>query len=222
MVKEREMWKMVLYICVMFNLLGAGCEKTATMENQKLTAVKISPTVSPENAAVANYELKPRSEVYLNQGLKYKAAGEYENAIAEFKKSIEAGGDDKEMHRRVAELYILLKKYEDAKTYLKAILKKDEEDAMAHWALAKILVENLGEYEEGLREAIISKKLYGQDGTSHVHDRIIGKAYDGLKDYKNAIKYYKLFLKGSSYVPDSNDYKEAKKRVLELERINSK
>lgn len=207
------MWRIILVISAFLSLFGVSCENTVSMQNQGTIASKVSPTVIPKQKDSTDSQ----ADVYFYQGLKYKAAGEYMKAIEKFKKSIEAGNDDKEMYRRVAELYLALKKYEDAEFYLRKILEKDSKDAMAHWALAKVLVENLGKYDEGLKEAILSKELYGKDGSSHVHDRIIGFAYDGLGDYENAIKHYKLFLKGSSYAPDSDDYKEIKKRISELE-----
>jgi tetratricopeptide (TPR) repeat protein len=206
------MWKTALVI-IFFSAFCSACENPLLRQNRDVSVVEVSPTETPKRENPG----KPLAEVHFYRGLKFKAAGEYERAIEEFKKSIEAGNDDKEMYRRLAELYLALKKYEEAENYLRIILEKDSKDLMAHWALAKILVENLGKYDEGLKEALLSKELYGKDGSSHVRDLLIGKAYDGLGDYENAIKHYKLFLKGTSYAPDSDDYKETKKRISEIE-----
>jgi tetratricopeptide (TPR) repeat protein len=209
----------VLIVCAgIFVLLGSSCESQVFVKNAATTSVDPSPTSSPYSDGFAK-PLPPEQERHLNEGLKHKAAGEYPEAIEEFKKSIAAGNDDKEMFRRVAELYLAQKRYEDAEIYLRKILEKDARDAMAHWALAKILVEDLGKPREGLKEAVLSKELYGEDGTSYVHDRVIGKAYDGLGDYENAIKHYKIFLRGSSYAPHSKDFKETKERISELEEL---
>jgi tetratricopeptide (TPR) repeat protein len=164
-------------------------------------------------------EADPEKQIrHLHEGLRLRSAGDFDKAIEEFKKSIEAGNDDKEMYRRIAEVYLTQKKYDAAVTYLKEILAENGDDAIAHWTLAKVMVYDLRKYEEGLKEAKISRELYSKE-RSYVFDKTIGEAYDGLEDYENAIKHYKVFLKGSSYIPDSNDYKETKKRVEQLEVI---
>ncbi len=145
-----------------------------------------------------------------------QVAGQLSEAIDEFKKSIAAGKDDKEMFRRVAELLVRLNQNEEAAGYFRKIIEKDPNDARAHWALAKILVET-GKFADGLNEAKLAKDLYGESDTSYVHDRLIGQAYDGLGDYRNALLHYKMFVKGMSYAPDSDDYKTTKKRISELE-----
>ena len=112
-------------------------------KNAATTSVEPYPTSSPYSNGFAK-PLPAEQELHLHEGLKHKAAGEYTKAIGEFKKSIAAGNDDKEMFRRVAELYLAQKLYEPAETYLRRIIEKDPRDAMAHWALAEILVEDLG------------------------------------------------------------------------------
>lgn len=219
----RKMKSMKTFLIVSVIFCSLSC--AYSVSTQKTEGLyENSPTVNP-NQEETNKKQKSNEKAkdYLNQGLKYKVNGEYEKAIEAFKKSIEAGNDDKEMYRRIADLYLSLKKYQDVETYLRKILENDPIDEMAHWALAKILVENLGKYEEGLKEAKISQELHGnKDSLSYVHDRIIGKAYDRLGDYRNAIKHYKFFLKRSSYNPDFKDFKEVKKRVKELEEIVKK
>ena len=204
---------LVLAGILLITSFTSSCENPVSMRNQEASAMRPSPTVSPEGK-----QYQRNLEYHYNEALKMRAAGKTAEAIDEFKKSIEAGTDDKETYREVARLLVSLKRYEEAEEYLRKVFEKDPEDGRAHWALARVLVEHLGKYEEGLKEALLSKRLYGDDGTSHVHDRIIGKAYDGLKDYENAIKHYKIFLKGSSRIPDSEDYKEIQKRLSELEK----
>lgn len=208
----------VVIICgVLFGLLGSACESEVFVKKGGTTSVDASPTPSPYSNGFAK-PLPAEQKMYLNEGLKHQAAGKYPEAIEEFKKSIGAGNDDKEMFRRIAELYIALKKWEDAELYLREILDRDSEDAGAHGALAGVLVWQLGKYDEGLKEALISKEKTPSN-TSHVVDRTIGKAYEGLGDYENAIKHYKIFLRGTSYAPDSDDYKDTKKRISELEKL---
>lgn len=209
------MWKFIFVLIAVVSLSSLSCENTVSTQNQDAVKTQPSATITPEEK-----QYKRNLEYHYNEALRMRGSGEIPKAIEEFKKAIEAGNDDKETYREVARLLISQKRYEEAEIYLRKVLEKDSEDAMAHWFLAKVLVEHLGKYEEGVHEAILSKKLYGEGDSSHVHDRIIGKAYDGLKDYKNAIKHYKIFLKGRSYAPDASDYKEIKKRISELQKNN--
>lgn len=209
------MRKLTIILVLLIASSCLSCESTTSIENRVLSKTQPSSTATPEEK-----QYNRNWEHHYNEALKFRAAGKIAEAIEEFKKAIKDGNDDKEIYREIARLLILLKRYEEAEGVLRKILEKDSEDAMAHWALAEILVENLDRYEEGLREAVLSEKFYGDDGLSYIRSRVIGKAYDGLKDYDNAIKHYKIFLKESSYAPDTNDYKEIQKRLFELQKTN--
>lgn len=190
----------------------SSCDKSASTKTQD-----ISENETPLSIPSKSEESQEEAEKHYREALKLQVAGQTTEAIEEFKKSIEAGKNDKEMYRRVAELLIKLKRNEEAEMYLRRVIEKDSKDARAHWTLAAILVE-MRNYENGLKEANLAKELYGESDISYVFDRLIGQAYDGLGDYENAIKHYKIFLKGRSYAPDSDDYKETQKRVSELEK----
>lgn len=210
------MRKDVFVIFLLIALFGVSCENKVLMESRNMAAASPSPTPDSKE--------RPSEEFlrHYHEGLKIKVNGKFPDdvpkAIEEFKKASAIDPNDTGTYEQIAELYISVKQYEDAEAYLRKIIEKDSEDAIAHWTLTKILIEHLDKYEEGLQQAIIAEKLYGNDGLSFVRARLIGKAYDGLKDYENAVKHYKTFLKGLDS-PDADDYKETKKRVSELEKI---
>ena len=194
--------------------LNLSCGSKVSTQNHEDS----SPGPSPVALAPKGAGSKQEQENHFRAALKLHLAGETAQAIEEFKKAIEAGDDNKETYREVAMLLIDLKRYEEAEIYLRKVIEKDAKDARAHWELAALLTLQFERYEEGLREANLAEEYYGKDGLSYVRDHLIGKAYDGLGDYGNALKHYKRFLKGRSYAPDSEDYKEAQKRVSELEK----
>lgn len=208
------MWKFIFVLIVVVSSYSLSCESTVSMQSQDAPKTQPSSTITPEEK-----QYKRNSEYHYNEALKMRAAGKIAEAIEEFKKAIEVGNDDKETYREVARLLILQKRYEEAEIYLRKVLEKDSKDVRAHWALAGLLVEHLEKYEEGLKEALISKELDSSD-TSYVIEKTLGRAYEGLGDYENAIKHYRIFLKESSYAPDAADYKKIQKRLSELQKNN--
>lgn len=200
----------IIFVCV-------SCENKVSTQSYNASNTQPVPTsVSKE---------KPSSEflIHYHEGLKIKVNGKFPDdvpkAIEEFKKAAEINPADKETYRRIAELYVSINKYEEAATYYRKIIKLDSNDGYAQWALAQLLVENLGKYREGLQKIDVSEKLYGNDGLSYVRARLKGKAYDGLGEYESAIKYYQIFLKGSAS-PDADDYKQVGKRISELKSLS--
>lgn len=207
----------ILFLLIAF--VSVSCENTVLTQNNSAADPRPLATASPKERASKEF-----LEHY-HKGLKIRHNGKFPEdvpaAIEEFKKASEINPDDKETYRQIAELYVSINRYEDAATYLRKLLEKDAEDAIAHASLAQVLIEHLGKYEEGLRETVIVEKIYGNDGLSYARARLVGKAYDGSKDYENAIKHYKIFLKGSSS-PDADDYKKIKTRLSELEKVRQK
>jgi tetratricopeptide (TPR) repeat protein len=202
---------------VMMTALSLSCETRFSPPGQEGSTARPSAAATPSHEGSKQEQIEHRWAAQ-----KLRLAGKTDEAIEELKRAIEAGDDDKETYREVADDLTGLKRYEEAEVYLRKIIEIDSKDARAHWALAKILVLELRRYEEGLKEAKLAQEYYGDDDLSYVRDYLIGKAYDGLGDYPNALRYYKSFLKGRSYAPDADDYKEVNKRVSELEDASKK
>lgn len=211
------MRKDVFIIFLSIAMLTVSCENRVLMQNRNMTGA-----ASP--SPISNSKERPSKEFlrHYHEGLKIKVNGKFPDdvpkAIEEFKKASAIDPKDKETYRRIAELHISIKQYEDAEIYLRKIIEQDSEDGMANLALTQILIDHLGRHEEGLREANIAEKLYDSNTASFAH--LKGKAYDGLGDYENAAKQYEIFLKELD-LPDSDDYKQVKKRVSELQKIIS-
>lgn len=145
-------------------------------------------------------------------------AGEKESAIKEMLKVIEAGHDDKEVYRQLAEWSSQVENFGDEELYLRKLLAKDQDDARAHFALTESLVKT-GRYEEAIIEAKITKKMYKEEQLDYLLDKLIGEAYDKLGEWKNARDHYAIFLKRASFAPSSDDYKRVSKRIDELDEI---
>jgi tetratricopeptide (TPR) repeat protein len=211
--RAQKVCKFILAVTVII-ALNLSCANKVSTRGQEA-----SPAKPPPAGTLGSEGSKQEQRAHRWEAQRLRQAGDTAGAIEELKKVIEAGDEDKETYLELATFLIYLERYEEAETYLRKLIKKDPREARAHWFLAGILVLNLGRYEEGLKEAKLSKELYGEDDLSYVRDQLIGKAYDGLGDYPNALRHYKAFLKGRSYAPDATDYKEVKKRVSELEKI---
>ena len=208
--------KFTLEFVALIFLSFVGCEVSTLSDNSG--GASASPTPPQETVSSA---VNSTAREHFYRGLQFQSAGDYPKAIEQFKLSIEAGNDDKEMYRRVSDLYRSLKDHESEAEYLRAILEKDTDDSQANSALANVLVWDLQDYENGLKQAMFARSLDKSD-VAYVMNRTIGRAYEGLGENQNAIKHYKIFLKEGPFLPDSDLYKEVKQRVLELERKPSR
>jgi tetratricopeptide (TPR) repeat protein len=188
-----------------------SCEGKLSGRGENRASLNASPSAHPKKVKDDDAE----RNAHFNEALRLSQKLEYENAIAEMEKAV-AIEPDKVSYRWLANWYSVLKKYEDeVKTYRK-LIELDSSDPIDHWALAKLLVRQLKQFDEGIKEAKIAKNLYAVNN-SYVLDQVIGEAYEGLGDSEKALAYYKLFLRGVSYAPMSDDYKNTKKKITDLE-----
>lgn len=205
-----------LILVLLSVFVGTACEKTGLTQSRNSDIVQPSPTA--DSSKRPSKEFSDR----FNAGVKLQESGKFPDdipkAIEEYKKALEIKPDDKVTYQRIVESYLSISKYEEAEVYLRKMIEADPENGYAHWSLAQILVDRLNKFEEGLREVEISEKLYGDDGLSDNFASYKGKAYEGLGDYENALKQYKIYLKAGT-TPDADDDKEIKAKVFELEKI---
>lgn len=202
-----------------------SCERVSSLKNQNTSPPGDSASYTPPNNTAqnnakqeaANTKCANNGERFYWEGIRLRGEGKFEEAIERFKQS--AANDCKviEAYHRIAEIYRVLKRYEDQETYLLKILERDSQEDKAHWALARLYIFDMKKYKEGLKEAEIVKET-DKSNLNYVWENWIGRADDGLKDYESAVKHYKIFLKGVSNSPDSYDYKYTKKRINELEK----
>jgi tetratricopeptide (TPR) repeat protein len=154
-------------------------------------------------------------ETHFNEALRLGSAGEQERAIEEMNKALEIRPDHKISLYWISRWYSTLRRFKDEADVYRRIIKIDPNETQARLLLSQLLVHELHEYEEGLKEAQISKQqLAGPD--AYVIDKLIAEAYAGLGDNENAIKYYKLFLKESVVVHNPIEQRDIKMRIQEL------
>lgn len=212
---------MRVLLFVFFLLLAAGCFvafacDSNMIQNQK---VKNSENMSPTPTPISNTIEISEGDDLLNKARSLQAMGKADEAIALYENLLTQEHPSRiEIHRSIAEISLGLEKYDQAAKHYRSMTDIDPNDARARWALAKVLIEYLRECKDGLGEAELAKKAYGHDGQQYVRDRMIGKAYDCLGNKQKAIEYYKRFLKGAAFAPDSGDFKETSKRVHELSK----
>lgn len=184
------------------------------IQNQSQNARDLTSSTPTPN--LNTLEKTERDEL-LNKARSLQAMGKADEAIDLYEKLLLYNHPSKiEIHRSMAEIYLGLGNYDKAAMHYRSIVDIEPSDARGHWALANVLIVNLKECKAGLAEAETAQKTYGHDGLEYVRDRIIGKAHDCLGNKQKAVEFYKRFLNGASFAPDSADFKETSKRVSEL------
>ncbi len=197
-------------------ILAANCQtisKPVTTQNTPTSGNTINAQNHQKNNLVES------CIVHREKARKFRLAGKIQEAADEFQKAIETGCNEVDIHRELAEMYRGLGQFDRSVEEYRLLLSLDSNDLRGHWALASVFVLDTKNYEEGLSEALVVRKMLDEKdyvGRRGV-DKLIGQAQDGLGNFSIAIKYYKDYLKGCSQTPDSSDCKATRKRVLELE-----
>ena len=138
-------------------------------------------------------------------------------ALAEFRKAADIKPNDTLALEWMIKIYNRLEDYKNVAECYREILRREPDNLGSQWGLVKVLVWHLEEYEDGLKLAIDLREK-DKTSTSKVAEQTIGRAYEGLKDYPNAITHYKIWLKYSNR-PTSYEYKDIAKKVSELEKL---
>lgn len=207
---------LLLTIILSVVAMNLSCENLGLMQNREKTDTQVFPTAAPTEKVVNKEDFEKHYSEGLRIEFNEKFPDDTPKAIEEFKKATESDPKDTRAYWHMARLYDALKQYNEAEFCYRQIMKRDSKDLRAQWALAYLLVWDSQKYEEGLKEALIARER-DTSSTSFVMEETIGKAYEGLRDIPNAIKHYKLYLKGFDSF-DSNDYKNMKKKIAELEK----
>lgn len=203
-----------VYCCL--GLFFDGCGSLPDSNSLKKSDRSVSPTPTPDDTAPAKTEAERLS---VARGL--QAQGKAEEALEVYRTLVETNHPESiEIHRSMAEILTGLRRFGEASSHYQSLLREKPEDARAHFAYANLLIVHMKDCQEGLLEAKLSKDLFGDDGLAYVRDLMIAKGYDCLGHSSKARSYYKSFVDGASFAPDSEDYKSAQKRLKELEKSN--
>ena len=129
------------------------------------------------------------SEPHNNLGNLYLAINKYDDAVDSYKKAININPNFFIAHFNLGIIYKNIGEFEKAKKHLKEAIKLDENFYSAHRALSQII-----KYSHEDKHLTLLKKIYTKKENLNKNKTeiafSIAKAYDDIKDYKNAIKYY--------------------------------
>lgn len=213
------MQKIIFAIFLLIAAGNLGCGNTGLMQNQD--AANLQPNLTTSPTPTNGRPSKEFLEHY-DKGVKlstdFSIPDNLTKAIEEFKKAAEIEPTKTIVYWRMAELYDKLKDYDGVANCYRQILKRNPKELNAQYGLARVLVEDSKNYNEGLKEALIAKE---KDASySWAIEEILGRAYEGLGDIPNAIKQYKAYLKDLRDLKSTNtiQYKDMQKKVAELEK----
>lgn len=200
-------------------------QNTNPIENLALQSPnKTPPTPNPslnQNSDPTEWTPSDYSK-HLGKGANIWAVGKFPEdmpeALAEFRKAADIKPTDTLALEWMIKIYTRLEDYKNVTECYREIMRRDPKYLGAEWGLAYVLVWHLGEYEEGLKHIKEVKAKDKPTAITYVYDKTIARAYEGLKDYPNAIKHYKIWLKGSN-APYANEDKEVVKKIAELEKF---
>lgn len=211
----------IMFVIILFAASGSlRCGQTGLTGNQDSANVQPALTTNPTPTnGRPSKEFLEHFDKGVNLSFDGNTPDNITKAIEEFKKAGELDQKDTVVFWRMAELYYRAKDYEGLADCYREILKRDPKQLNAQYGLARVLIENLKNYDEGLKEALIAKE---KDASyPFLIEKIIGEAYEGMGDIPNAIKHYKAYLKDFRDSKDTGStlYKNMQKKVTELEKM---
>lgn len=150
---------------------------------------------------------KPNDALAHNDlGVVYQRAGQYENALSEYKLALKYNLKLDKPHYNMAIIYLEEGKTAKAKDELDKTIGLNPGHAFANFELGKIAYSN----KEYLKARDFFKKAIDIDSTTTDFRYWLGKAYEKLGDIKKAISTYKSILR---YIPEDSNAKKALKRL---------
>ena len=142
-----------------------------------------------------------------------------DEAIRRYKELVESGCDSDLLLLQFANLLASRSDYEEAAKLYRQIIIRSPDNWHAHWTLAQILIDELGKYEEGLREVETSRRLDSLGDVGFGYDFYLARANEGLGRTKYAIVHYKIFINELSKISKKDPQLiEARKRLANLEK----
>jgi tetratricopeptide (TPR) repeat protein len=116
-------------------------------------------------------------------------------ALREYKLAIEKGYDTVEVRIQLGRLLAFrLDQPGEAVSHFRIALERDPNNWRIHFPLAQILLQ-LQQYQEALKEIKESQRLDKDGRANGFYFDYLAKAYDGLGESKEALRYYGMALK---------------------------
>jgi tetratricopeptide (TPR) repeat protein len=135
-------------------------------------------------------------------------------ALREYKLALENGYDTVEVRIQLGRLLAFrLDQQSEAVAHFRIARERDPHNWRTHFPLAQTLL-HLQQYQEALKEIKESQRLDKHGRADGFYFYYIAKAYDGLGESREALRYYGLALKRAKRVePGSAKVKEIAERI---------
>jgi tetratricopeptide (TPR) repeat protein len=120
------------------------------------------------------------------RGLSYYKQGQYERAITEFEKIVEANPDYEDGYRILGDCYLKTRKFDQAITAFQKALQLNNRNYVSYYGLG-LAYFNLGRFREAVTTLTRGESYARSPRDQHDLHRTRGAAYYNLKDYNRAI-----------------------------------
>jgi type IV pilus assembly protein PilF len=129
------------------------------------------------------------AEGYYERGLNHLQSKDYERALVEFQRSINADPKNKKSYYATGIVYDMMGKYSDAEKYYKEAIDIDADYSDAHNSLGTVYMKQK-KWTEALKsfQRALSNKLYETPNIIYVNT---GDVYMEMGDYPKAIEAYR-------------------------------
>lgn len=209
------------FLSIFFTLVCLSCGNNTAEQDQRVYS-NVTPPLQEK--------VEPSWKIHFDDATKLGGEGKYSEAITEMKKALEIRsssgatpgdiGTDLSAYNYMGNWHGALNEYEQQATSYRKMTELDPADYGAHYLLARVLVQKLHRYDEGLKEYELFRKNNLHYEINEYSEGLRAEAYEGLGDKKKALKYYKIFLKSLSGAPLSEEYKNAERKIEALEGAN--
>jgi tetratricopeptide (TPR) repeat protein len=204
-------------ICLILCVCASKSDQNISVQPQGLSTGNLSvksttPTPIP---TVLSQEIcdNQRAKAYVLS----KSDRTLDEAISKYKSLIDSGCYSDDLYLQYAYLLSSTDDYEGASKQYRIVIEHNPKSWYAHWSLAQILIMKLAHYEEGLHEVEISRKLDSGRDIGFIYDFYMGRAFEGLGKYDEAIKHYEIYVTSASRITNKNPQLiEAEDRLSKL------
>jgi Flp pilus assembly protein TadD len=147
---------------------------------------------------------------YNEMGVAYLRINELQKADESFLAALKIEPDAyaPQMNRGI--VLVSMKKFEDAETVLRKVVKLNDQSAVAHYFLGQAIA-NLGKFDEAEKELAFAVKTGGPE-MKEAH-RVLAIIYGARGDKKKAVKELETYLELNPTTPDAEQLKNVIKQL---------